>query len=142
MQGVLAKGVPFRFRVGGRSMLPFIQDGDVVTVSALCDASPGIGDVIAFVHPETKKLLVHRVSAKTPFFIFPKGDNALQVDGMVPPQNILGRVVTVERNGREVSLGLGPERSVLAFLVRRRFFHSWIYPLWALFRPFFKRPLS
>ena len=43
LEGVLSRGVPFRFRAGGSSMAPFIRDGDVISVSPLRGDSPGVG---------------------------------------------------------------------------------------------------
>ena len=47
MKNVLARGLPFRFRVRGWSMTPFIRDFDVVTVVPL-GSTPRTGDVVAF----------------------------------------------------------------------------------------------
>jgi signal peptidase I len=61
LHATLARGASFRFRTSGFSMDPFIRDGDVITVSALSEGSPGLGDVVAFVQKETPKLAVHQI---------------------------------------------------------------------------------
>jgi hypothetical protein len=137
MQAVLARGVPFRFCARGWSMAPFIQDGDVITVSPLRDALPGVGEVVAFARPEGGNLVVHRVVARRGQGAFVQGDCvAKYADGIIPAQNLIGRVTRVERNGREVWLGLGPERHVIAWLSRtglliplRTWLASWLKPL-------------
>jgi hypothetical protein len=48
LRAVLDKGAPVRFSAKGFSMSPFIKNEDVVTLSPLQDASPSVGDVIAF----------------------------------------------------------------------------------------------
>ena len=53
LSAVLNKGVPVRFQAKGFSMSPFIKNNDVVTISPWQGTRPGLGDIIAFVHPET-----------------------------------------------------------------------------------------
>lgn len=121
MQAVLAKGVPFRFRARGWSMTPFIRDGDVITVSPLRDAFPRLGEVVAFIRPEDEKLVVHRVIARNGTSVSIQGDQVDDcLDEAVPLQNLLGRVTRIERSGRAVRLGLGPERIVIAWLSRAK----------------------
>ena len=122
MQAVLAKGYPFRFQARGWSMVPFIRDGDVIVVTPFHDnKNPKIGEVIAFIHPEVGKLIVHRVIAKQDSAFFIQGDSILeQSDGYVPTNNLLGRVIRVERNGKSIWLGLGFERYLIAWLSRMR----------------------
>jgi signal peptidase I len=119
MQAVHAKELPFRFRAGGHSMAPFIRDGDVICVSPLASRTPRPGDVVAFIHPETRLLCIHRVlSIKEEGFLI-RGDNMPErPDGRIPREAIVGRVTRVERAGRKVRLGLGPERLLLALLIR------------------------
>jgi signal peptidase I len=119
LKSALDKGASFRFRSRGFSMSPFIKDGDVVTVTPLWAATPGLGDVVVFTHPRTGKLVIHRVVGKRPDSYLIKGDNFLEGDGFVPKANILGHVAGVERDGNEVFLSLGLERFLIAFLTRR-----------------------
>ena len=119
MQAVHAKGLPFRFSAGGHSMAPFIRDGDVICVSPLASRAPGLGDVAAFIHPETKLLCMHRVLSVHGDHFLIQGDNMPgEPDGMISREAIVGRVIRVERAGRRVRLGLGPERLLLALLSR------------------------
>ncbi len=126
MRAVLARGVPFRFCARGWSMAPFIRDGDVITVSPLQQARPGIGEVVAFTRPGEGNVVVHRVVARRGPDSFIQGDAVPGcIDGIIPPQNLLGRVTRIERDGRNVWLGLGPERYAIAWLSRIR----WLIPL-------------
>ena len=121
MRAVLARGVPFRFCARGWSMAPFIRDGDVITIAPFRNTQPGIGEVVAFVRPEAEVLVVHRVVARHGAYSFIQGDSvADHSDGMVPPENLLGRVTRIERNGHNVWVGLGPERYMIAWLSRTR----------------------
>ena len=138
LRAVLEKGVPFRFRAKGFSMSPFIKDGDVVTVSPLFDTKPHLGDVLAFIHPGAKKLFVHRMIGKEGNSCMIRGDNTLEMDGLVALANILGRVTRVERNGKRILLGLGPERWLIAFLTRRKLLFPLMVPIGRLVRPLIK----
>ncbi len=119
MRAVLDRGATFRFRARGTSMMPLIRDGDVLSVSPL-RRSPGLGDVVAFVQGTPERLAVHRVVALQGASCLIQGDNADGCpDGVVCYDQILGRVTCVERAGRRVRLGLGPERVLVALLSRR-----------------------
>jgi signal peptidase I len=142
LRAVLGKGAPARFRAKGFSMSPFIKNEDVVTISPLQHKRPGLGDIIAFVHPETEGLCIHRIVRKKDGVYVTKGDNISEADESVPRDNILGFVTRVERDGKEVFLGLGPERFLIAFLGRRGLLLPLILPVWRLVRLFIKRSPS
>jgi hypothetical protein len=118
LRAVLDKGVSFRFRATGFSMSPFISNGDVLTVSPL-SGRPRLGDVVAFVRQETGGLAIHRVVGTNAWDCLIRGDNSFRDDGFVPEANILGRITKVERNGKNVLLGLGPERYLIGLLARK-----------------------
>ena len=139
LQEVLSKGAPFRFRAKGFSMYPFIKDGDVITVSPLRRTSLSLGDVVAFIPPRTEKLTIHRVIGKKGNSCLIRGDNTSQNDGLIHETNILGYVTRVERDGKKVSLGLGLERFIIAFLTRRGLLSPFLLPVWKLIRPLIRR---
>ena len=121
MRAVLARGRFFRFRARGWSMAPFIRDGDVITVAPLDRKLPAIGAVVAFIRPEAGNLVVHRMIARHATGVVMQGDSiATCVDGLIPLENLLGRVIRIERNGQAIWLGLGPERILIAWLSRAR----------------------
>lgn len=124
-----------RLQVKGYSMSPFIKDGDVVTISTIVDSSPGFGDVIAFIHPRTERLIIHRVVGKIGDAFLLKGESALEPDGLIKKENILGLVTKVERKGKKVFLGLGPERFLIALLTRTNLLLPVLRPVWRIFRP-------
>jgi signal peptidase I len=126
LRPVLARGLPFRFRAGGHSMLPFIQDGDLLSIRPQEKAHLRIGQVVAYIHPDRSRLVVHRVVGRSDGAFLLQGDNLPgQTDGLVPSEDILGRVVSVERRGQPVRLGLGPEGWGIALLSRA----GWLRPL-------------
>jgi hypothetical protein len=132
---VLSKGVECRLQVKGYSMSPFIKDSDVVTISPMSDSSPGFGDVIAFIHPKTDKLIIHRVVRKSRDACLVKGENALEPDGLIERKHMIGIITRVERKGKKVFFGLGPERFLIALLTRKSLLLPVLRPLWRIFRP-------
>lgn len=118
MEAVLANGASFRFKARGFSMTPFIRDGDIVTVLPRKDRIPGTGDVVAFVNPGTRKLMVHRIIGMRGDSYTIKGDNRTEMDGTIPGGQILGIASKVERNGRIISLGNDSGKSLATGLNR------------------------
>lgn len=136
-RAVLEKGRPFRFLARGFSMSPFIRDGDILTVSPVLRNGLTVGDVAAVAHPVTRKLIIHRVTGLAGDSVIVHGDNAASLDESIPRADILGRVTRIERNGRDVSFGLGPERVLIPRFnrLRRR---AWLRPLLNVLRPVIK----
>jgi phage repressor protein C with HTH and peptisase S24 domain len=119
MTAVLAKGRAFRFRARGWSMAPFIHDGDVICVSPLQEKPPGVGEVVAYIQPACEKLVVHRLVRRRGNDWLILGDNTPEATGeRVPDANLIGRVTRIERGGKKVRLGLGPERYLIALFSR------------------------
>lgn len=135
LQATLSKGVSFRFKVKGFSMLPFIRDCDVLTISPQHNSTLGLGKSVAFIHPETGKLVIHRVVSKKRNYYLIKGDSVPKADALIPKENVLGVVTKLERNGKKILFGFGPERFLIALLSRLSLF----YLLLLVYRPF--RPL-
>jgi signal peptidase I len=124
MLTVLQKGRPFRFRALGSSMSPFIRDGDVLIIQPKSGKKPGLGQVVAFILPESGLLMVHRViQQRGPHFLV-QGDNLPgHIDGMLTEDDILGTVTEVKRAGKRVWLGLGLTGAWVAWLARTGLLH-------------------
>jgi signal peptidase I len=102
IEAVHEKGAPFRFKANGYSMTPAIRNGDIITVSPLANLSLKRGDVVAFRHPESPQMLVHRVLRKKGDRFLIKGDNCSDADGWISVENILGVITRVERQGKNM----------------------------------------
>lgn len=138
MEEVLGKGLPFRFRARGWSMAPFIVDGDVVTIAPFSGSEPGLGQVVAYVPSGSGSLVVHRIIGRKGRSRLIQGDNLEGArDGWIEAGDIFGRLTRIEREGKEVRLGLGPERILIAWLSRTgllSFFREWAGPLVGIFK--------
>ena len=119
LRAVVERGAPLRTSVRGFSMAPFIRDHDVLTIAPLNGRAPRVGEVFAFIQPDTGRLAIHRAIARVGDAWLICGDNCRAVDGVIPCEQIVGRVGRVERNGRDVRLGLGAEAQLIAWLQRR-----------------------
>jgi signal peptidase I len=140
MREVLGKGASFRFKAKGFSMTPIINDGDIITVSPCLSAGLRSGDVAAFTHPVTDRLVVHRIVEIRGGAFMVKGDNNENFDGLIPESRVLGRITRIERNGKSVQLGLGAERSAIAFLSRINILPLLLVPVRKLLRSFLSKP--
>lgn len=141
MGAVLEKGGRFGFLARGTSMVPFLRDGDVLTIASLDNRQPRLGDVLAFSYPGEKgpNLVVHRiVGYKRPAIVL-QGDGNGCTPEIISSERILGRLVKVERDGRRVRLGLGPERRLIAWLSRTRLLWTVVWPVWHRVREFLNR---
>jgi len=118
-RSLFGEGISLRLRVGDTIMSPFIKPGDLVVLSPLGTRSPSIGDVVMFVEPRTQKIFIQRVIKKAMNSYLVKGDGAQEAMGIVPMANVLGLVTRVERGGRRILFGLGPERVLIALLSRK-----------------------
>jgi signal peptidase I len=100
---LLAAGVDVRFRTSGWSMQPTIREGERVTVVAVAPRDVREGNIVLY--RASRRLFAHRVVAigttdsGTRVFTL-RGDAALGCDAPVMPDQVIGRIVSVERNGR------------------------------------------
>lgn len=114
MRAVLEKRRPFRFQAKGTSMFPFLREGDQMTVVSVGRRKIQIGDIVAFIHPESKKFTVHRAIKRKGKRLLIKGDNNVGSDGLIPEANILGFVSKIERAGKRMTFSLGPGKRIIA----------------------------
>jgi hypothetical protein len=121
IEEILNCGHSIRFRTPGNSMYPTICDGDLITVKPIKPSDVIVGDIILYRHKSG--VTVHRVmqifnrsdkksqsapigpqdrsSSETLQFSL-RGDAAIYYDDPVEAEQILSKVVSVERNGRSI----------------------------------------
>jgi signal peptidase I len=118
---VLRSSGTLRLGVTGWSMLPTLWPGDTLIIERTKSDGVVSGDIVLFARD--RRFFVHRVVTRTADAesIHTRGDAMTQMDPPVSNRELLGKVVSVERNGtfvvpsREIRAG---NRSVAA-LVRR-----------------------
>ena len=139
MDAVLERGKSFRFQAKGWSMSPFILDGDLISVVPISNSKLKTGDIVAYINPGSSKLVVHRIVSDQQNAYLIRGDNQDDQDSdIILPENILGRVMRIERAGRNIRLGLGPEKSLIAKLSRKGLLQPYLMRLKPLIGPLHK----
>lgn len=123
---LLRQGHSVRFRATGQSMHPTIRDGEEITVEPVAPREVKRGDILLY--RGAKGVIAHRVvdietdsrrqsaisqpsavssqsSSLSPHYLFIlRGDASSSCDQPVAPAQVLGRVISVSRNGRDIVL--------------------------------------
>ena len=97
---ILHSGLSLRIRATGRSMAPFLNGVEILTIKKVPDSSFHIGDLIFF-KTRYGSLLLHRIIRKQykDMVIFQtKGDALLSMDEPAYESDILGKVCKIESN--------------------------------------------
>lgn len=102
-------------------MLPAIWPGDVLTIHQHNPADSEPGQVILF--SRNGRLTAHRVIKVSTGFVLTQGDSLPAMDLPVTPQEVVGRVVSIQRQGRSFS----PRQSLLQSAVAATMRHSELY---------------
>jgi len=107
---ILNRGGSFRFKARGSSMYPFIRDGDIVTIQPVEAAALKVGDVV-FYSTARGRLSAHRVVGREvqrgQVVLATRGDAASGPDERVQAEQVLGRVVSVQRGRKIIRLDGG-----------------------------------
>ena len=101
--GLLGEGRVVRFRAEGRSMEPSIREDDILTVAPL-SGEVRRGDVLLY--RADRRLTAHRVVGRVrgaDAILRVRGDAPGWEEEHVSLDDVLGRVVEVERRGRRVA---------------------------------------
>ena len=101
-EDLLERGYRVRFRAAGTSMQPAIEDGDTITVAPVASTDVKRGDILLSTHGQ--RAIAHRVvdihiaGSEIAAFLL-RGDAKGACDAPVAPDQILGKVVAIERGG-------------------------------------------
>src|SRR3990167_10204427 len=103
---ILKQGNCIKFKAEGGSMSPSIRSGDIVEVGPVTDEITS-GDIILYRSRENTAV-VHRVIKKNESGgILTKGDSSLDFDSPITNEQVLGKVIEVERRGINIRHFLG-----------------------------------
>jgi len=112
------KGALFYYCLGP-SMSPTLRAGDYLAIFPYGDQPLRRGDVVLFRPPGEERLIAHRLVAVVSTGLKARGDNNDRQDPWpLLPENILGRVVQVERRGRVHSLRGGSAGELYGRVIR------------------------
>jgi len=106
---LLADGLSIRFRAGGHSMGSAVRDGEHVTVAPAGARDVDVGDIVFC--RTWRGPLAHRVqrierqAAGAIRFVL-RGDASFEDDQPIAAPQVQGRLVSVERDGRVLDLGV------------------------------------
>ncbi len=97
---LLGEGRSIRVRVTGRSMVPALRGGEVLTIEPAQASSLRIGDIVFIRHPvlgpAIHRLVRIRRGPDGTRLLQTKGDGLLSLDAPVEPAQILGKVAGLD----------------------------------------------
>ncbi len=106
MDEALRVGTLVRFRAEGDSMYPTIRNGEAITIAPVSADEVVRGDVLLCRHDE--RVLAHRVVGVTTHgadrLFYLRGDAKAACDAPVGADALVGKVISVCRNGRMTPL--------------------------------------
>ncbi|MBE6712629.1 MAG: hypothetical protein E7580_03790 [Ruminococcaceae bacterium] len=122
IEETLARGDRFSFCAFGVSMLPYIRNGkDVVTLGPVTDEYKPF-DII-FYRRESGQFVLHRIVRVCSDGTFDLcGDNQFRIEKGIKREQIIAKLVGLERNGKNIDLSSAMTRIWCFFLPVRRFF--------------------
>jgi signal peptidase I len=139
---IFSQGKSIRFQASGWSMRPFIRDEDFLVVSPIENSSIKTGDVVFCITTENK-VIVHRVIKKykkdkdNRITMLIKGDATFSSPEKVEMQNVLGKVVEVERNGQKKRLDTKFYQIKGLLFAGISPFSQWTYPFLSKIKKYF-----
>lgn len=86
----------------GSSMLPLLQDKDLVHCQKFSFSKVKIDQIIVFT--KAKEIITHRVIYKTPKYLITKGDNNPKSDGRIYPKQIIAKITQFKRRNKIFNL--------------------------------------
>jgi signal peptidase len=121
-------------------MYPFVQTGDTLLIEPKTPDELSIGDII-FYRCSTGIYVAHRLIKKNnSAILITKGDNLHYYDEPVHAEQVLGRVISIERDGRYQRLDSGVNKMVSRSWARLSPISWWLRPIlklgWRLYRRF------
>lgn len=115
-----------RMQVKGGSMYPFIRSGEWVKLEPASNCrNIKKGEMILF--SKEGNIYAHRVVNKREDFVIAKGDLSFGNEGNIPIDDVLAKIVSVQRNGRDILLNSGLNRFIGIFMADFGFILQYIF---------------
>lgn len=96
--------ITMRGRIRGTSMLPLVRDGDCVLIKPACEKEIRIGDILAYAYIKDAPVICHRFVIRDNPYLITKGDTHIRGYEKITFENLLGRVVLIERGSKTINL--------------------------------------
>ena len=107
-------------KLNGYSMYPFIKPGDIGTIVKCSISSLRIGEIVVF--KQQNNWIAHRLLKKQniddAIVLIAKGDTSRKNDRPIEEDMFIGRLTTLNRNGRTIDLD-SKKRMITSLLVVR-----------------------
>src|SRR4249919_1581528 len=127
----LARSGRLRLRATGASMLPALRPGDELEFISASSAVEA-GDIVLW--DREGRLVVHRVLARDGDSILTQGDALRSPDAPLSMAQVLGKLESFRRNGRDLDAGrAGARDRAWAWLLRRSDLATRIFLRWHRF---------
>ena len=97
----LFQGHSIRVKAGGSSMYPLLRENDRLTIEPITTENILKGDIL--VYKDQSRLIAHRFLKFNQDRIITRGDFSFQADKPFSSEELLGRVVHVERKGKAMN---------------------------------------
>ncbi len=124
IRAALERGQRVRLTVTGRSMEPFIYDGDVVELESM-RSRPSFGDMILVCHLEDCYVL-HRVVKIDGDEFFLRGDSQRDSEGPFTQRDVLGKAIVSYHRGRVRVFDCGAWRLAILIWMRCAPWSLWL----------------
>ena len=118
---ILGQGGSLQFKAHGYSMYPFIRNGDAVIVHPVDADALSVGDIV-FYRNSLNRLVAHRIIGKSIFknqiILRTRGDAATKSDGWINTDQVLGRIVSVNRKDKVIDLNSPFQRFITILWIK------------------------
>ena len=120
---VLRSSGKLRLKVNGWSMLPAIRPGDELLIESAHGRDIGEGDIVLC--QRGRRIVVHRIVADKELasgrMVTTRGDAMLRADLPIPESQVLGKLVMVIRNQKQIKFAgrAGALQSIFLWSLRR-----------------------
>jgi signal peptidase I len=126
-EDILARNLSLRVKATGKSMAPFLNGGEFLTIKKVSSSSLRTGNLIFFKTRHGLPVL-HRIvkkeRLKDRFVFHTKGDALIAIDEPVPEDSILGKVCRIEKKhapGKTKLIDLeSPYRRIINYLLAKK----------------------
>jgi len=101
---VTSKGLSWRAKSRGESMYPLIKNGDTLLIKPLRADELNPGDIAIYRLP-SGSFIAHRfIKRNSSGSLLTNGDSMRQYDKLVAEEQVFGKVIQIEHNGRALKL--------------------------------------